>query len=76
VDHYIEPFAGGAATLLGRPAWHAGDVETLNDANGLIVNAWRAICYAPGPLAALIEGPSGERARPVRLRASRSGAGA
>ena len=55
VDHYIEPFAGGAAVLLGRPPTHSARAETLNDADGLLVNAWRAITYAPRELARMVE---------------------
>ena len=46
--HYIEPFCGSAAVLLARPqpilASHA---ETLNDLDGMVVNAWRAIKHSP-----------------------------
>jgi hypothetical protein len=49
VDHYVEPFAGSLAVLLGRPhranrTYHS---ETVNDADGLLVNAWRAIALSP-----------------------------
>lgn len=49
VDHYIEPFMGSAAVLLARPHWRPGRrlVETVNDADGLLVNAWRALKWAP-----------------------------
>ena len=49
VDHYIEPFMGSAAVLLARPDWRPGRrlVETVNDADGLLVNAWRAIKAVP-----------------------------
>ena len=40
-DNYVEPFAGSAAMLLGRP--HVGGVETINDADGFVANFWRAI---------------------------------
>lgn len=43
VGHYVEPFCGTAAVLLGRPADHTGALETLNDADGLVVNGLRAI---------------------------------
>lgn len=47
--HYVEPFAGSLATLLARPAtpnrpYHS---ETVNDADGLLVNAWRSIQLSP-----------------------------
>jgi hypothetical protein len=47
--NYIEPFAGSLAVLLqrphpaNRPYYH----ETVNDADGLLVNAWRAIQMRP-----------------------------
>jgi hypothetical protein len=49
VDHYVEPFAGTMAVLLERPhlcnrTYHS---ETVNDADGFIVNAWRAIQWSP-----------------------------
>ena len=49
VDHYCEPFAGSLAVLLARPhpcnrAYYS---ETVNDCDGLLVNAWRAIAFAP-----------------------------
>ena len=49
VDHYIEPFMGSAAVLLARPDWRPGLrlVETVNDLDGLLVNAWRSIQWAP-----------------------------
>jgi len=49
VDHYVEPFAGTLAVLLERPhpcnrAYYS---ETANDADGFVVNFWRAIAFAP-----------------------------
>jgi hypothetical protein len=49
VDHYVEPFCGSMAVLLERPhpcnrPYHS---ETVNDADGLVVNAWRAIQWHP-----------------------------
>ena len=40
---YVEPFAGSAAALLARPVVIGRRVETLNDADGWLVNAWRSI---------------------------------
>lgn len=47
--HYVEPFAGSLAVLLARPhpANRAYVSETVNDADGLLVNAWRAIQLHP-----------------------------
>lgn len=49
VDHYCEPFAGSLAVLLNRPhpcnrAYYS---ETVNDVDGLLVNAWRSIQSSP-----------------------------
>lgn len=55
VDNYCEPFMGSLAVLLRRPAYHfAGGyrVETVNDANHFIVNAWRAMRNDPEAVAA------------------------
>jgi len=53
VDHYVEPFAGSLAVLLRRPhkanrAYHS---ETVNDADGLLVNFWRAVQAEPEAVA-------------------------
>lgn len=49
VDHYVEPFAGSLAILLQRPhlanrPYHS---ETVNDADGLLINVWRSIQFYP-----------------------------
>jgi hypothetical protein len=54
---YVEPFAGSAAVLLARPAHEGRRVETINDADGWLVNAWRAIRLAPDAVAAHAWGP-------------------
>ena len=54
---YVEPFAGSAAVLLSRPAFTGRRVETLNDADGWLVNAWRAIQLAPHDVARYAWGP-------------------
>jgi len=46
VRSYVEPFFGSGAVLLRRPAPFSG-LETVNDLDGLLVNAWRAIQAAP-----------------------------
>lgn len=43
--NYIEPFAGSLAVLLSRP--HAPGIETVNDADGLLANFWRALRHDP-----------------------------
>ena len=49
VDHYVEPFAGSLAVLMRRP--HVANrtyySETVNDVDGLLINAWRSIQYSP-----------------------------
>jgi len=49
VSHYAEPFAGSLAVLLRRPhpANRCYYSETVNDADGLLVNAWRSIQLSP-----------------------------
>lgn len=48
---YVEPFAGSAAVLLARPAFDGRRVETINDADGWLVNTWRAIQRDPAQVA-------------------------
>ena len=54
---YVEPFAGSAAVLLARPPFEGRRVETINDADGWLVNAWRAIQLSPHETAAHAAGP-------------------
>ena len=54
---YVEPFAGSAAVLLARPAAIGKRVETLNDADGWLVNAWRSIQLSPDEVAKHCEWP-------------------
>jgi hypothetical protein len=42
VANYVEPFAGSLAAVLGRPGSDFG-IETVNDADGMIANFWRAL---------------------------------
>ena len=49
VEHYVEPFMGSLAVLMRRPheanrTYHS---ETVNDLDGLLVNAWRSIQLSP-----------------------------
>lgn len=62
----VEPFAGSLAVLLGRPHWDVENgafrgkptrVETVNDIEGFLVNAWRAIQHAPAEVAAYCDHP-------------------
>ena len=49
VDNYVEPFFGSGAVLLNRP--HAPRVETVNDIDGMVCNAWRALAADPDAVA-------------------------
>ena len=53
VEHYVEPFCGSAAVLLARPHPHTRTYysETINDIDGFIVNAFRAMAAAPDAVA-------------------------
>jgi DNA adenine methylase len=55
VPNYVEPFAGSLAVLLGRP--HASRVETVNDADALLVNFWRAVRADPASVARWADWP-------------------
>jgi len=47
--HYIEPFCGSAAMLLGAP--QRASLEVVNDANGFIANFWRSVKHQPDAVA-------------------------
>ena len=49
VRNYVEPFYGSGAVLLARPDWHTAApwIETVNDADGMVSNFWRALQSAP-----------------------------
>jgi hypothetical protein len=49
VGTYFEPFAGSLAVLLARPSDPRHEI--VNDADGFIVNAWRAIQCMPAEVA-------------------------
>ena len=55
VRNYCEPFGGSLAVLLGRP--HPEGIETVNDLNGWLQNAWRAIQADPDAVAAYADNP-------------------
>lgn len=57
-DNYVEPFAGSAAMLLGRPS--PGKVETINDADGFVANFWRAVSRDPEAVALHADWPVNE----------------
>lgn len=61
-EHYVEPFAGSLAVLLRRPSpcnrtYHS---ETVNDLDGLLVNAWRGIQLHPDAVAEAASWPVSE----------------
>ena len=45
VKNYVEPFFGSGAVLLARP--HKPRIETVNDIDGFVCNAWRSIKMDP-----------------------------
>jgi DNA adenine methylase len=56
---YLEPFAGGAATLFAKPR---AERETLNDLDDTIMRFWRTLREQPAALAAAVAGtPYGRR---------------
>ena len=73
VPHYVEPFFGSGAVLLGRPhpANRSNRSETVNDLDGLVANFWRAVAYDPEATAAAASWPVTEvdkQARQIRLQ--------
>ncbi len=58
VPNYVEPFAGSLAVLLARP--HEPKVETVNDADGMIANFWRAVTADPDAVAHYADWPVNE----------------
>lgn len=58
VDHYVEPFFGSGAVLLNRP--HDARTETVNDADGLLANFWRAVSADPDAVAVEADWPTNE----------------
>lgn len=67
VGHYVEPFCGSCAVLLARPRSHLPAVETVNDADGMIANAWRAMRDDPDAVAARVSFPVAEIELHARL---------
>jgi len=62
VEHYVEPFFGSGAVLINRPhlanrPYHS---ETVNDADGLLINAWRSIQMSPDATAEAASNPVAE----------------
>jgi site-specific DNA-adenine methylase len=59
VKNYVEPFFGSGAVLLLRPTPFAG-VETVNDADGMVSNFWRAVRSDPDAVAHHADWPVNE----------------
>ena len=57
-ENYVEPFAGSAAMLLGRP--NVGKIETINDADGFVANFWRAVSLDAADVAKHADWPTNE----------------
>lgn len=62
VSHYVEPFMGSLAVLLRRPHGcnRAYFSETVNDADGFLVNVWRSIQLSPDATAEWASWPVSE----------------
>jgi DNA adenine methylase len=58
VPNYVEPFAGSLAVLLARPT--APQIETVNDADALLSNFWRAMAADPEAVAHWADWPVNE----------------
>ncbi len=59
VRNYVEPFFGSGAMLLARPEGWTG-TETVNDADGLLCNFWRALKDDPAEVAKWADWPVNE----------------
>lgn len=58
VHNYVEPFCGSCAVLLARPT--PAHIETVNDADGLLANFWRAMTQQPDLVARHADWPVNE----------------
>jgi DNA adenine methylase len=58
VPNYVEPFFGSGAVLLARPG--KPGIETVNDADGMVANFWRAVKAAPDEVAEYADWPVNE----------------
>lgn len=59
VRNYVEPFFGSGAMLLNRPQPFDGS-ETVNDADGMVANFWRAVQADPEAVAFHADWPVNE----------------
>lgn len=60
VDRYVEPFFGSGAVLFKRPATHSARYESVNDADGMVANFWRAVKSDPEAVAMHADNPVNE----------------
>lgn len=60
VNSYIEPFAGSAAVALANPYWTNLSLEVINDFDGMVTNAWRAIKWSPNEVKKWVDWPMNE----------------
>ena len=60
--NYVEPFFGSGAVLLARPDAHEwwDRIETINDADGMVSNFWRAVRDDPSGVAHHADWPVNE----------------
>jgi hypothetical protein len=60
--NFVDPFCGSLAVLLSRPDSHEWwtRIETVNDADGLLSNFWRAVAHDPGAVADAADWPVNE----------------
>jgi DNA adenine methylase len=64
VPNYVEPLCGSAAVLLARP--NTPTFETINDLDGFICNAYRALKYSPEVVTRWASWPTSDRDRHAR----------
>jgi DNA adenine methylase len=55
INNFVIPFAGSLGELLGRS--EPARVETVNDLDGFVVNAWRGLTHSPEEMARLCDHP-------------------
>lgn len=60
VPNFVDPFFGSNAVLLARPRWHEKKIETINDANCLVANFYRAVRADPDQTAFWADRPVNE----------------
>ena len=58
VVNYVEPFFGSGAVLLERP--HSPGTETINDADCMVANFWRALQNDPDAVTFYADNPVNE----------------